>query len=64
MGTRETESPDFISMLMFVPEYTSRLMEIGENDVGARLDELRVFLGQPRGAAISAVEDCGEPRSA
>ena len=54
LGTRETESPDFISMLMFEPRYTSKLIEIGENDVGARIDELRAFLGEPA-AAISAV---------
>ena len=55
LGTRETEAPDFISMLMFVPDYTSRLIEIGENDVAARLDELRAFLGETAGTAISAV---------
>jgi NTE family protein len=55
LGTRETEAPDFISMLMFVPDFTSCLIEIGENDVSARLDELRTFLGQPSAAAISAV---------
>ena len=55
LGTRETESPDFISMLMFVPHYTSLLIEIGENDVASRLDELRAFLGEPAGAAIAAV---------
>jgi NTE family protein len=55
LGTRETEAPDFISMLMFVPDYTSRLIEIGENDVSARLDELRGFLGETARTAISAV---------
>lgn len=55
LGTRETEAPDFISMLMFVPGYTSRLIEIGENDVASRLDDLRGFLGESAGATISAV---------
>jgi NTE family protein len=55
LGTRETESPDFISMLMFEPHYTTALIEIGENDVASRLDEFRVFLGEPAEAAISAV---------
>jgi NTE family protein len=55
LGTRETESSDFIAMLMFLPDYTSCLMEIGENDVAARLDELRGFLGETAGTAISAV---------
>jgi NTE family protein len=55
LGTRETESPDFISMLMFEPHYTTLLIKIGENDVASRLDELRTFLGQPSVPAISAV---------
>jgi NTE family protein len=54
LGTRETESPDFISMLMFEPRYTSTLIEIGENDVSTRIEELRAFLREPA-AAISAV---------
>jgi hypothetical protein len=42
-------------MLMFEPHYTSRLIEIGENDVAPRIDELRTFLGEPAAAALSAV---------
>lgn len=42
-GAKETESPDFVSMLMFEPHYTKRLIEIGEADVDARLDEIRAF---------------------
>ena len=55
LGTRETESSDFNSMLMFEPHYTRHLIEIGESDVASRLDELRTFLGQPAVPAISAV---------
>jgi len=55
LGTRETESSDFISMLMFEPHYTTLLIKIGENDVASRLDDLRAFLGEPAGSAISAV---------
>jgi NTE family protein len=44
MGAKETESPDFVSMLMFEPHYTKRLIEIGESDVDTRLDEIRAFL--------------------
>lgn len=54
LGSRETESNDFISMLMFEPHYTSQLIELGEKDVATRLDELRGFLGEPA-AALSAV---------
>jgi NTE family protein len=44
LGAKETESPDFVSLLMFEPEYTRRIIEIGEMDVESRLDELRTFL--------------------
>jgi NTE family protein len=46
LGAKETESPDFVSLLMFEPEYTKRLIELGEADVDARLPEIRAFLGQ------------------
>jgi NTE family protein len=55
LGTRETESPDFISMLMFEPHYTTYLTEAGEKDVSAQLDKLRTFLREPAAPAISAV---------
>jgi NTE family protein len=55
LGTRETESPDFISMLMFEPHFTNVLIKLGENDVASRLNELRVFLAEPAEAAITAV---------
>jgi NTE family protein len=50
MGARETESPDVLSMLMFEPNYTRTLIEIGESDVESRLDELRAFLGADEAA--------------
>lgn len=46
LGSRETEVPDFLSLLMFEPHYTSRLMEIGEEDVEGRLAEIAAFLGE------------------
>ena len=46
LGAKETESPDFVSLLMFEPEYTKRIIEIGEADVEMRLPEVRAFLGQ------------------
>lgn len=45
LGAKETESPDFISLLMFEPEYTRRIIEIGQADVEDRLPEIRDFLG-------------------
>ena len=46
LGTKETDSPDFVSLLMFEPTYTRRIIELGESDVDARLDEIRAFLGE------------------
>jgi len=46
LGAKETESPDFISLLMFEPEYTRRIIEIGQADVETRLSEIREFLGE------------------
>lgn len=53
LGAKETESPDFVSLLMFQPEYTRRIIEIGEMDVDLRLDEIRAFLGQEEAARIA-----------
>ncbi|HVS32572.1 MAG TPA: patatin-like phospholipase family protein [Thermoanaerobaculia bacterium] len=54
LGAKETESPDFVSLLMFEPHYTKRLVEIGEKDVDERLPEIRDFLGEnePQAAAM------------
>jgi len=46
LGANETDSPDFVSLLMFEPNYMRRLIELGEHDVESRLDELRVFFGE------------------
>ena len=51
LGTKETEVPDILSMLMFEPKYLQRLIEIGEADAEARVDELRAFFGEPEEAA-------------
>ncbi|HEX8154704.1 MAG TPA: patatin-like phospholipase family protein [Thermoanaerobaculia bacterium] len=55
LGSKETESPDFVSMLLFQPEYTKRLIEIGEADVEARLDEIHAFFGEPAEESESAL---------
>ncbi|MDX1566816.1 MAG: patatin-like phospholipase family protein [Longimicrobiales bacterium] len=55
LGTRETESPDALSMVMFQPEYLSELIEIGERDAEARSDELVAFVeGASRRSARTA----------
>ncbi|MGH7467007.1 MAG: patatin-like phospholipase family protein [Longimicrobiales bacterium] len=49
LGTKETKSPDMLSMLMFQPDYLTRLIEIGEADAEARADEIKEFLEDERG---------------
>ncbi|HEY0510662.1 MAG TPA: patatin-like phospholipase family protein [Thermoanaerobaculia bacterium] len=41
LGTRETETSDFLSMLMFQPDYLQRLIELGEEDAEAKLGKIR-----------------------
>lgn len=44
LGTRETESPDVLSLILFQPDYLRALMDIGEADAAARADEIEAFL--------------------
>lgn len=49
LGTRETESPDSLSLVLFEPDYLRRLMEIGEADAEEQTDRIEAFLrGEPR----------------
>jgi NTE family protein len=45
LGTNEGTTSDFLSMLMFQPDYLECLLEIGEKDAVARLPEIRALLG-------------------
>jgi len=44
LGTRETRSNDVLSMVMFQPNYLSRLIELGEFDAETRAREIEEFL--------------------
>lgn len=44
LGTKQTESPDFLSLLLFQPDYLSRLIEIGESDAEAQSEEIDAFI--------------------
>lgn len=44
LGTQETKSPDFLSLVLFQPNYLRTLMEVGEADAEHRMDELADFL--------------------
>ncbi|MEE9218209.1 MAG: patatin-like phospholipase family protein [Acidobacteriota bacterium] len=46
LGTRETRSNDALSLLLFHPEYCSRLIQLGESDAEDHLDDIREFLGE------------------
>lgn len=44
LGTRETRSPDLLSMLMFQKDYLTRLMAIGEADAERRARDIEALL--------------------
>jgi len=45
LGTRDTASPDLLSLLMFQPDYIRALIEVGERDAEARHGEIANLLG-------------------
>ncbi len=44
LGTRRTESPDVLSMVMFQEDYLRHLIELGEADAEARAEEIHAFM--------------------
>jgi NTE family protein len=44
LGTKETRSNDMLSLVMFQSDYIRRLIDLGEADALARLDDIRAFL--------------------
>lgn len=44
LGTRETRSPDFLSLVLFQHDYLNALMEIGAEDAENRMDDILAFL--------------------
>jgi NTE family protein len=47
LGSQEANTSDFLSMLMFQPDYLECLMEIGEADAEAQIDEIRALVMEP-----------------
>ncbi|MBW3535174.1 MAG: patatin, partial [Gemmatimonadetes bacterium] len=52
LGTRESESPDLLSLILFQPDYLRALMEIGEKDAEARSEEIEGFVRGERSEAL------------
>jgi NTE family protein len=52
LGTQETRSPDFLSILMFQEDYLKRLLELGERDADERRDELLAFVDASAAAPL------------
>ena len=48
LGTRESKSPDSLSMVLFEPEYINRLLDLGRADALARIEDIEAFLGGER----------------
>ncbi len=49
LGTRETNTPDVLSLLMFQPDYIDELIAIGERDAEARGEEIEEFIRKQKG---------------
>lgn len=44
LGTRDTKSPDLLSLLMFQPDYIRAMIEVGERDAEARHEEIAALI--------------------
>lgn len=60
LGTTETQSPDWLSVLLFEPGYIDRLLDIGYHDAKRQHEDIVKFLGgvaEPRPRRDSARQD-------
>jgi NTE family protein len=64
LGTQETSNAAFLSLLMFVPEYLRKLIEMGEADARSRMDDLERVAGRPSSGEPSALEAPGTGKAA
>ena len=55
LGTKETATPDFLSLLLFQPDYLRALIKIGEADAAQRMSELEALV-EPEKSAASVPE--------
>jgi NTE family protein len=49
LGTRETKSPDVLSLMMFQDDYVKRLIALGEDDAESQADAIDAFLNGSAG---------------
>lgn len=54
LGTRETESPDWLSVLLFEPAFIDRLLDIGYNDARVQHDRIAQFFSDDDSSAHSS----------
>jgi NTE family protein len=54
MGAKETESLELVSLLLFEPGYMRALIDLGEADVDARVNEIQTFFGEERDEIAAA----------
>ena len=46
LGTTQTHSPDFLSLILFQPDYLRTLIKVGEADAAAQSDKILEFLSE------------------
>jgi NTE family protein len=44
IGTHQTQSPDWLSMVNFDPGYLAHLLAVGEEDAASRKDEIAALI--------------------
>ena len=61
LGTAETESPDYLSMLLFDPDYLERLIDIGYHDARFQHAQIESFLSDalPKGSEAARAVGTG-----
>ncbi len=63
LGTRESESPDLVSYLLFERGYLKRLIELGERDAERQWPRLASFLGVDEEETVARASDGGREES-
>lgn len=62
LGTKHTKAPDFLSLVMFQPDYVAELMRVGETDAAEHEAELAALLEPEGNSEIEGAETLDEPR--